>query len=534
MAQNLASGMQVAGQAGAGQRIVAVTTSVTAFVGRALRGPLNRPVAVASFAEYQAVFGGLWQPSMLSYAVEQYFDNGGEAAIVVRVINGGRAPTLTLPGEGRPLKLIAQSPGTREFLRAAVDYDGIAAGDTDTFNLTVQRLRAAGSEHVEDQEIFRRVSVQPDSPRFLETVLQESVLVRVHGRTPAGRPDATPLGDGYVASSPDGHDGVQLTDYDLIGSATERTGLFALGDIESFNFLCLPPLAREQPVGPSALMVAGRYCRQRSALLLLDPPAEWTDVDRAIAGVRDLPVRGEDAVMYFPQLLAYDRLKGRFERFAPSAAAAGMMSRLDRQEPAWGPHHDQEAALRPGLRPLVPIDDAARARLATAGINVLQAVRPKAMHGARTLAGLQGSDHDWCFLATKRFALLLANSIERGTRWCLFHRGSALLWTRLERQVAEFLADLEAEGRLPAAAGAAAWFVVCDERLNSPGAPGANLLFAFLGRRAGRYHAFMVSHGPGVSTVRPATLNRLFPLGRPDPALTLDFDTTMPDGLLQI
>jgi uncharacterized protein len=533
LAQNLANGMQVAGQAGAGQRIVAVATGITAFVGRALRGPLNRPVAVSSFAEYQAVFGGLWQPSMLSYAVEQYFDNGGESAIVVRVINGGRAPTLTMPGDGRPLKLVALSPGTREFLRAAVDYDGIPTGDADSFNLTVQRLRAAGSEHVEDQEIFRRVSVSPDSPRFLEVVLQESALVRVHGRTPTERPRATPLGDGYVASSPDGHDGAQLTDYDLIGSATERTGLFALADVESFNFLCLPPLAREQPVGPSALMVAGRYCRHRSALLLLDPPAEWTDVDRAIAGVRDLPVRGEDAVMYFPQLLAYDRLKGRFERFAPSAAAAGMLARLDRQDPAWGPHHDHEAALRPGLRPLVQLDEAARARLAIAGINVLQAVRPKVMHGARTLAGLQGSDHDWCYLATKRFALMLANSIERGTRWCLFHRGSTMLWTRLERQVAEFLADLEAEGRLPPAADGASWFVVCDERLNAPGAPGANLVFAFRGRRAGRYHAFMVSHTPVGSSVRPATLNRLFPLGRPDSVPTLEFETTMPDGLLK-
>jgi len=50
---------------------------VTAFVGRALRGPVNRPVALGNFADYQQVFGGLWQPSMLSYAVEQFFENGG-------------------------------------------------------------------------------------------------------------------------------------------------------------------------------------------------------------------------------------------------------------------------------------------------------------------------------------------------------------------------------------------------------------------------------------------------------------------------
>ena len=70
---------------------------MTAFVGRTLRGPVNRPVAVRSFAEFQQAFGGLWQPSTLSYAVEQFFENGGQRAVVVRVVNGGAPATITLP-----------------------------------------------------------------------------------------------------------------------------------------------------------------------------------------------------------------------------------------------------------------------------------------------------------------------------------------------------------------------------------------------------------------------------------------------------
>ncbi len=50
-----------------------VATAVTAFVGRTLKGPVNQPISIASFNDYQRVFGGLWQPSPLSYAVEQYF-----------------------------------------------------------------------------------------------------------------------------------------------------------------------------------------------------------------------------------------------------------------------------------------------------------------------------------------------------------------------------------------------------------------------------------------------------------------------------
>lgn len=517
MAQNLAGGMRVDEQAGAGQPITAVPTAVTAFVGRALRGPLNRPVTISSFADYEATFGGLWQPSMLSYAIEQYFDNGGTTAIVVRVINGGRAPTLALPTGARPLKLSALSPGTREYLRAAVDYDGIPKDDSDAFNLTLQRLRAAGSEHVEDQEIYRRTSLDPESPRYLEFLLQESLLARLTAPVPSGRPLPTAHGDGYIASNPDGNDGAQLTDYDLIGSATERTGLFALTDADVFNFLCLPPLSRTQPVGPSALMVAGRFCRQRHSLLFIDPPLDWTDVHAAVRGARDLPVRGEDSVSYFPRLLAYDRLKGRFEPFAPSAAAAGMLARLDRQEPAWGPKHEQEAALRPGLRPVLSIDEAGRGRLAEAGINVLQAVRPKSAYGARTLAGRFGADPDWCHLASKRFALMVASSIERGTRWSLFHRGSPAVWARLERQVGEFFADLQAAGRLEAGHGKSNWFVICDERLNKRGDAGARLVYGFVARRSGRYHSFVVRHSGGESTVRPVTLNRLFPRGTAEP-----------------
>jgi len=122
-------GFQVAVEVGAGQSIARVDTATVAFVGRALRGPVNRPVSIGSFAEFQAVFGGLWQPSTLSYAVEQFFENGGRHARIVRIVNGGRPATLTLPAGDAALTLEALCPGTREFLRAAVDYDNLAAGD---------------------------------------------------------------------------------------------------------------------------------------------------------------------------------------------------------------------------------------------------------------------------------------------------------------------------------------------------------------------------------------------------------------------
>ncbi len=108
--------------------IARLPTAVTAFVGRTLKGPVHRPVAVTSFAEFQQVFGGLWQPSTISYTVEQFFEHGGGRAIIVRVANGARPPTITLPAGAGALRLAGVNAGSREYLRASVDYDGIPRG----------------------------------------------------------------------------------------------------------------------------------------------------------------------------------------------------------------------------------------------------------------------------------------------------------------------------------------------------------------------------------------------------------------------
>ena len=97
-------------------------SAITAFVGRTLKGPVNEPVPIASFAEFQLVFGGLWQPSTLSYAVEQFFESGGQGAIIVRVANGGRAPSIALPADGGTLRLRGRCPGTREYLRGSACF----------------------------------------------------------------------------------------------------------------------------------------------------------------------------------------------------------------------------------------------------------------------------------------------------------------------------------------------------------------------------------------------------------------------------
>ncbi|TLY96676.1 MAG: phage tail sheath family protein, partial [Gammaproteobacteria bacterium] len=146
MADSPASGVELVQQSRTEHAIERVPTGIAAFVGRTLKGPVNQALRTTSFSEFQRHFGGLWQPSTLSYAVEQFFENGGREALIVRVANGARPPTLSLPAGGSELKLVAVNPGSREYLRASVDYDGLNSAERDRFNLVVQRVRTAGSE----------------------------------------------------------------------------------------------------------------------------------------------------------------------------------------------------------------------------------------------------------------------------------------------------------------------------------------------------------------------------------------------------
>jgi hypothetical protein len=502
--------------------IARLQTGRTAFVGRTLRGPVSRPVFLKSFSEFQQIFGGLWQPSPLGYAVEQFFDNGGREAIVVRVVNGARASTLTLAAGAGALRLRAARPGTREFLRACVDYDNIAPGSMDEFNLTVQRVRAQGTEQVEDQEIFRKLSVSPESARHVGRLLAESELVEMAGRVPPLRPDktvdaASGVAMRYVTSNADGDDGAPLTDYDLIGSESDRTGLFALDNGDSFNLLCIPPLSRTQDVGPSALLVAARYCKDRRALLIVDPPLEWHTADDALRAMRGWQFASENAVMYFPRILAHDKLRGHFESFAPCGAVAGMLARSDETFPVWGPVRHEEVGLRPGLRPSCLVTEDRRRRLAAMGVNTLQGVRSAGRSGIasggigpRTLAVGTAGAADWQSLSARRQALFILNCVERGTRWVLHAAAHQNVPDVVAAEVRAFFERVHEAGSFGDRPMQESFFVICDGRMNpTPGPAGFQLLIGFAASRPHEFHSFRIVHSPSGSRVTPASLNRL-------------------------
>lgn len=517
-ADSRTSGLEDVAKERALHAIGRVPTGVAAFVGRTLKGPINRPVPISSFSDFQHIFGGLWQPAPLSYAVDHFFENGGRRAFVVRVANGARPPTVTLPAGGSSLRLLGVNPGSREFLRASVDYDGIPETDSDYFNLVLQRVRSAASELIEDQEIFRRLSVLEQSGRFVADALLESHLARVDGPVPVQRPARSATGGsrsaiGYAVSNPDGDDGAPLTDYDVIGSAVESTGMFALQATPGFNLLCVPPLAREHDVGLSTLLVAAKFCRDRHAILLVDPPATWISPRTALDALRNWPFRSDNAVMYFPRVQSFDRLRGRAETFASCGAAAGMIARSDETSAVWAATESESSFLRPGLRPAAVVSDLERVRLSQAGVNTLVSSRSSIRHALspRTLAAGGVGASDWKYLPARRLALLVASSIEQGTRWTLLEPNIPATWERARARVDAFLEALAAEGAFVGTSPDESHFAIADDRVNREDtvAQGKfNLLYGFATSKPGEFDTWMVTHHAGSSRVRPVSVNR--------------------------
>ncbi len=219
------AGIKVEEERGPDRTIPRQGTARTAFVGRTLRGPVNRPIFITTFTEFQHVFGGLWQPSPLGYAVEQFFDNGGREALIVRVVNGARCATLDLDrrrcaaalagaASGHPRISARQRrlrqhcdrgrhgiqshgaararPGHRSGGRPGDIPPAVAAADGRA--LPAARHRGIGADSAGRASCRRSGRIEPWMRR-------------------AAWPPATP------SSNSDGDDGAPLTDYDLIGSA---------------------------------------------------------------------------------------------------------------------------------------------------------------------------------------------------------------------------------------------------------------------------------------------------------------------------
>ena len=422
--------------------------TVAAFVGRALRGPLNTPVLVRSLAQFSQRFGGVWGQSSLGPAVQQFFEHGGRRAYIVRVANNAIGAILRLPCANGMLALEAVEPGSTEHIRASVDYDRIA--DNDHFNLTVQRI-SPSTGLVIDQEIHTALSCREESRRYVVDVLLSSDLVRVQQPVPPGRPLATVGRDiktpsEYIAHAERGSDGDALSDYDLIGSTAGQTGMFALDGVDNFDLLYLPPPGRHLDLGPTAILAAELYCRKRGAMLVVDPHEDWSDVDSAVAGMRATGYSSPNLMTYFPRVVERSD-PTKLPRVA-GGAIAGLLCKLDERCGPWYDLDHPGFRFRSHLQPAMQIAAADGAALVRAGFNVIAKTEAgrASLCGSVTLAGDSQLDRKFACLHVRRLCLHVTNAIGRATRWAVFQPGGTRIAHRVRAQVHAFMVSLAESG----------------------------------------------------------------------------------------
>jgi hypothetical protein len=451
-------------EAGDGAELITIgSPTVVAFIGRTERGPLNEPVAVTSFEEFTRVFGGHTAFSFVSLAVQHFFWHGGERAVVVRVANRATRATIELTAGRELLRLQARQPGSREHLRVSVDYDRVERAP-DKFNLVIQRVARPGSQLVEDQEVFEALSMDPTDERFIVDALQDSELVRLVGPLPSYRPAATvPVRPGepipYITPRQAGTDGEELTDYDIIGSSAEGTGLFALDRCEHVDLVCIPaPPNRD--LGSTTFLAATRYCERRRVMLVWDPPWGWTSADAAVLGLRASAQASRHALTYFPRVRPRGDL-GRYGAGMPACGVvAGMLARAD-QSGVWHRMPAVDATLKGGLAPLFELTEKQAASLQRMGVNTFLRLQPgvAALQGNVSFAGAAALDSLWQQLSASRLAAFVVRSIEAATRWVFVAGGFAEVAADLERQVSVFLSRLKQHGALAGTTPDQAFFV---------------------------------------------------------------------------
>jgi phage tail sheath protein FI len=471
--------------------ITGVATSITAFVGFAPRGPVNVPTQVQSFTEYIRGFGGLAADSTMSYALNQYFQNGGSQAIVVRAAHLSGGGTLAKVGKlsigsvaAKTLKLEAANPGIWSAkLLARIDHD--TSDPTTLFNLSIKDT-ATG-----EIEVFRNLPVDPSIGPIIEA---QSQLVRAVNAFPTALPDA----HSAIAPGDDPFDPTVATRYsafpnsgasagadgdhnetDVVPTTNTGLGVYALARADLFNILVIPPIlpsssaAAGRVLSGASKSSAAQFCLDHRAFFLVDPHPDWklpSDVTTGgnalttyIAAIGSDPRR--NAAIYFPYLRMADPLTGAPAAFPPAAAIAGVMARTDAARGVWKAPAGLDAGLNGVIELTSKLTDGENGIVNPLGVNALRTfpAAGNVVWGSRTLVGNDALASEWKYVPVRRFALFLEESLYRGTQWVVFEPNDEPLWAQIRLNVGAFMHNLFRQGAFQGITPRDAYLVKCDK-----------------------------------------------------------------------
>jgi uncharacterized protein len=382
--------------------------------------------------------------------------NRFDAATLGTTRAGVNAPNFTIA---------AADPGAwGNNLVVKIDHLVADPSDPAAFNIEIEEVDPSlptGAPPLRSEKFFN-VSTEPDSALYVTRVLESRaamVRIRAPGRN---LPEAT---DGVALTG--GSDGQPVTDAEISSASLEagKRGLWALQKTDLFNLLCIPPLAFGTDIGPVTRDTALKYCKDRRAFFILDPPDTWTSVDTAEAGVDALNLRDENVAVYFPRVRMIDPLRdNQLNTFAPSGVIAGIYARTDARRGVWKAPAGTDASMS-GVRELsIPLTDGENGRLNPIGVNCLRTFRGSGniVWGARTLEGADELASEWKYIPVRRTALFIQETLYRALQWVVFEPNDEPLWAQIRLNVGSFMHTLFRQGAFQGSSPNEAYLVKCD------------------------------------------------------------------------
>lgn len=444
--------------------ITGVATSIAAFVGWAPKGPTTQAQLVLSWADYNNQFGGLDSRSVLGYAVNQFFANGGTQAYIVRLVDTTDSPaaapaTATLApltvnalndggwGNNYSIAIKNPSPATGRF-RLQVWY---TPSGTPTPPPTL----------VESFENLTTVSPDALGRNVMDVVNNGSNFINV------SVPTGTTTLPADTGSSPvalaKGNDGTVLNPstaaFETALLPTSGTGgVYLLNQVDLFNLLCVPG----EITGGILSQLEG-FCETNRAFLIADPDPTITDYTKVV-----LPAingAGGNAAFYFPQVQAADPLNQNALRYYPPCGfVAGVYAATDASRGVWKAPAGTATGLIGATGLQVVLNDQQNGTLNPLGVNCLRnfSAYGTVVWGARTTQGNDEIGSQWKYVPIRRLALFLEESLYRGTQWVVFEPNDEPLWAQIRMNVGSFMQTLFKQGAFQGASPQQAYFVKCD------------------------------------------------------------------------
>jgi len=419
-------------------------TAVAGFVGIARRGEIGEATLVTSWTEFTEKFSkGLDTPFMadsdLAYAVYGYFQNGGGTAFIVRTASetAERASVL-IPAENG-IKIYAKDEGTWGN-KLSMKVTSTQENGVDVFNVEV----SLDDEVVETFEGLTNDIT--DENYYLPIINSDSKFITV----PAGGLQA---GEGAFSGGKDGID--DITDADFLG---ER-GLKALDKAEAVRIVAIPGQT-SKAIQQGIL----DYCSGRKDCFGIVDIGLGRTPTEALADKAE--IGGSYGAVYYPWGKVVDPIgKGKLRLTPPSGHIAGVYARTDSERGVYKAPAGTEAVVKGFVEMERGLSDGEVELLNAKAVNCIISKPNKGIvvWGAR----MATPDKDRFYVSDIRLDIMIEGSLYEGTQWSIFEPNDEKLWSSLTAQVKAFLYNLWVDGALFGATPEEAYFVKCDEELNS-------------------------------------------------------------------